>query len=241
MLISTSKLTGHSLEATDGAVGEVTSLLFDDQNWVVRYLTAKSIRWIGPEVLIAPEAVTEFDPRAARFSVDLSKEELRASPDVMRDAPVSKQRWEDLHRHFGWSMWWAMPGQALPVPTSKPDRAEAKRNPHLRSTSALTGCYLRARDGDLGHIEDFCVDTETWTIPWIVIDTRNWLPGRHVQVLPRHVQAIDWEERVVHVDLTKDELLAQPEFDPSAPLNPQLVAEVYDFHGRPLPTESVQK
>jgi hypothetical protein len=35
-------------------------------------------------------------------------------------------------------------------------------------------------DGEIGHVEDFILDTEAWRIHYLALDTRNWLPGKKV-------------------------------------------------------------
>jgi hypothetical protein len=67
-------------------------------------------------------------------------------------------------------------------PIAAPARwSEASRkhtdDPHLRSTSDVIGHSIQALDGEIGHIEDFVVDDETWVIRYLVVDTKNWCRG----------------------------------------------------------------
>ena len=68
---------------------------------------------------------------------------------------------------------------------------------------------------------------------YLVVDTRNWLPGRKVLVSPDWVDAVDWSERKVHVGLTKEGVENSPEFDPNAPVNRRYEEMLYDYYGRP--------
>ena len=43
---------------------------------------------------------------------------------------------------------------------------------------ARYGYEIHAREGDIGNVEDFIIDDETWTICFLRIDTRNWWPGK---------------------------------------------------------------
>ena len=56
--------------------------------------------------------------------------------------------------------------------------AQLKRDPHLRSIEAVTGYHIHASDGEIGHVEDFLVEDADWSIQFLVVDTRNWGPGR---------------------------------------------------------------
>ncbi len=46
-------LTGYSLKATNGEIGEVKEFYFDDESWTIRYLIVKTGSWLsGREVLL---------------------------------------------------------------------------------------------------------------------------------------------------------------------------------------------
>ena len=52
------------------------------------------------------------------------------------------------------------------------------------SICSLIGYAIRATDGDLGTVDEFYFDDETWTIRYIVVETGNWLSGRKVLISP---------------------------------------------------------
>ena len=58
-----------------------------------------------------------------------------------------------------------------------------KWDPHLRSTNAVSGYHVQASDGEIGNVEDFIVDEETWAIRYLIINTRNY--GREKRSLFR--------------------------------------------------------
>ncbi|MEY9773697.1 hypothetical protein ABIA14_006038 [Sinorhizobium fredii] len=52
MLWSSSHLTGCGIEATDGAIGTISDLLFDDETWTVRLLVVGTgVLFTGRRVL----------------------------------------------------------------------------------------------------------------------------------------------------------------------------------------------
>ena len=66
-------------------------------------------------------------------------------------------------------------------------------DPHLRSTRDVSGHHIQAADGEIGHVEDFIIDDETWAIRYLIIDTQNWWPGKKVLVSPQWIERVSWE------------------------------------------------
>lgn len=67
-------LTGYSLKASNGEIGDVKEFYFDDETWKIEYLVIKTGGWLsGREVLIAPHAVKKVDWLNRFFKVSLTK------------------------------------------------------------------------------------------------------------------------------------------------------------------------
>ena len=49
----------------------------------------------------------------------------------------------------------------------------------------MIGYHIEATDGEIGHVEDFLVEDSSWAIRYMIVDTRNWWPGRKVLVRSR--------------------------------------------------------
>ena len=93
-----------------------------------------------------------------------------------------------------------------------PSREEKSWDPHLRSTQAVTGYHIHALDGEIGHVEDFIIDDETWAIRYLVIDTKNWWPGKKVLISPAWIERISWSESEVYINLNRDRIQQSPEY-----------------------------
>ena len=111
--------------------------------------------------------------------------------------------------------------RALPLVMAggKEEKEGGESDPHLRSTREVIGYHIQARDGETGHLEDLIVDDESWFIRYLVIDTRNWLPGRKVLVAPAWAEQVDWVARKIHLDLSRETIRNSPKYDPSMPVN----------------------
>src|SRR5258705_10525924 len=76
----------------------------------------------------------------------------------------------------------------------------------LHKFSAVRGFHIRAIDGEIGHVDDLLVDEATWGLRYLVVDTSNWIGGKHVLVSPQVVNDIDAEKSQIKVALTRDQI-----------------------------------
>lgn len=243
---SLNDLVGYTIRASDGDIGKVDEFYFDDQGWTIRYVVVDTGKWLsGRKVLISPVAFDQPDWESHTFPVKLTKEQVQNSPGIDTDKPVSRQHESELNGYYGWPIYWGSgPAygafQASPLIIMEPvseDQApseEPDNDAHLRSTAQVVGNHIEATDGEIGHVQDFVVDDETWAIRYLLVDTRNWLPGKHVLVSPRWCKRVSWEESKVFVDLTRDAIKNSPEFDPRMPVTLDYEGELHDYYGRPL-------
>lgn len=257
MLRTAKEIIGYDIEARDGQIGQISDLYFDDELWIVRYLIVDTGGWLssGRKVLISPMSVSQPDWATQTLPVDLTKEQIENSPSIDLEQPVSRQLENKLHAHYGWSPYWTDPSQpamqrpvpyvlgvpAPPLPisdsesavTPSPD-ADAHHNSHLRSMDEVLGYNIEARDGSIGHVETFVVDDSNWSIMYLVVDTRNWLPGKKVLVALSWIERISWIDESVYVDLLQDTVRNSPEYRPNEPINRETESTLYDYYGRPV-------
>jgi hypothetical protein len=97
----------------------------------------------------------------------------------------------------------------------------------------VTGYRVQATDGEIGHVEDFILDDEAWTVRYMAVDAGGWLSGRKFLVAPAWIASVDWPHSEVTVDLTREAAKGSPEYDPTAPVNRAYEAKLYDYYGRP--------
>jgi hypothetical protein len=111
---------------------------------------------------------------------------------------------------------------------------EEKGVTHLRSTKEIIGYHVGAKDDEIGHVDDFIAEDEkSWNIRYIVLDTRNWLPGKKVLISPQWAKEISWTFKKIFVDLLKEIIKNSPEYDPSEPVNREYENILYDYYGKP--------
>ena len=92
MLRCLSGLTAYRISAVDGEIGKVKDFFFDDAEWVVRYFVVDAGSWLNRNrVLIPPPLVNQPEWEGRRLPVSLTVEQVKSSPDVDTDKPVSRQ------------------------------------------------------------------------------------------------------------------------------------------------------
>jgi hypothetical protein len=253
MLRSIESFLDFNVVAEDGEIGQVHDVFFDDEQWHLRYLVIKTGTWLtGKKVLIPTRALGQPEWKGNYFPVSLTKEQIKDSPPIDVDQPVSRQHETELLKFYGWGPYWmgtgavvsGPPGTARPEsrqrasemqrsPTAVAEEEKEKGDPHLRSYREVKGYHIQAADDEVGHVEEMIVDDESWAVRYAVIDTRNWLPGRKVLISPAWIAEVSWSERKVAVDLDREAIKKSPKYNPAEPVNRDYEQVLYDYYGRP--------
>src|SRR5271170_3682930 len=222
MLWHASAINGFAIEASDGDIGTVRDFLFDDASWLVRWLVVDTGNWLsGRKILLPPSVLGRLYVKDSVFAVTLTKQQIKDSPNIDADRPVSRQIETSVNDYYGWSPYWGsgfymggygyVPGSGMASPYLGARRreqeiaeAQADRDDvHLRSVEAVTGYHIHARDGEIGHVEDFLIEDADWSIHYLVVDTKNWWFGKKVLVSPSSVRDIDWTDNLVNLNLQR--------------------------------------
>jgi hypothetical protein len=217
-----SAFNGYNIEAPDGNVGYISDGLFEDDSWRLRWFVINVGSWMmGRKILIHPSALGQPDVRQRAFSVTLSRAQAEASPELSSDPPVSLQMYRMPSDYYAYDQPWIGgiygddglgPSAGARSMTSGRQNHEAPPvgDLHLRSVAEVTGYHIHALDGDIGHIEDFLVDDESWMLDYAIVDTKNWGFGKHVLVSPTELGEINWAQRYIRVELTRYKIKCGP-------------------------------
>jgi uncharacterized protein YrrD len=233
MLLNAKNLKGAAIVARDGAIGEIDDFYFDDEKWTVRYLVVDTGSWLfSRKVLISPISIEKADEGANQVIVNLTRDQVKDSPDIDTQKPVSRQHETAFMDYYGYPYYWGGPylwgDAAFPATLSMPPavksqmaaaatarrrEAEESCDERLRSVNEVNGYDIGAADGEIGHVDDFIIDDEDWAIRFIVIKTGGWLSGRKTLVAPRWIEGISWDESKMFVSLTRDQIASGPEYN----------------------------
>ncbi len=244
MILTIKNLIGYTVRAVDGDIGEVYDYYFNDYDWFVRYVVVNVDKTKDREarrVLLSPLVFKQPDEDVNIIPVVLDQAMVVNSPNFDIEKPISRQQEIELHTYFQWPFYWNAGGlmsyPLVDLETQMKDHDalhEDQYDPHLRSAREVFNYRIRARDGDIGHLVDFFVDSETWKIQYILVDTGNWLPGRKVVLSPQWVQQIDWSGASIQVDLNKETIRNSPEYNPDVPLDEAYQKQLFEYydHGK---------
>jgi hypothetical protein len=259
MLRSTKDLDNFAIGATDGPIGQVKDFYFDDDAWAIRYLVVETGSWLNSrQVLISPMSLQPPHWADRVLPVSITQAQVKNSPDIDTDKPVSRQHETDYLGYYGYPAYWEggglwgnglYPYPLLPdYPGYGLEQAERERaeedygrlerarhrndNPHLRSCKAVTGYHIHASDGEVGHVEGYLVDDATWAVRYLIVNTSNWWLGHSVLVAPQWITSVRWADESVRVGLTREAIKNAPVYESSVALTRQRETELYEHYGR---------
>ncbi len=210
-------LIDYAMGATDGEIGNVEEFYFDDETWTIRYMIVKTGGWLfGRKVLISPEALQKPNWEKKEFPVNLTQEQIKNSPDIDTDMPVSRRMEIELYEHYPWQGYWGSAFYAgstwgvispAPVLSVTKEIISTERNSeddeHLRSTQQVANYQVHATDGDIGHVYDFIIDDTTWQLKYLVIDTHNYFGGKKVLVDVKNIKEVSWGQSKIILAISK--------------------------------------
>jgi len=255
MLRRAKELFGYTIEASDNEnIGSIHDFYFDVEDWEIRYVVVDINSWFfGRRVLLAPDTLQKPDWENKVQPVHLTKAQIKDSPPVDFDKPISRQYEADLHQYYNWPTYWGGGGipyagvaSATPAvaPMNEPLRDEhlpaevlagfeQSEETYVKSIRELTNYMIEATDGSIGHVIDCFIDDENWTIDYLLIDTGHWAPGQQVLIPPTVVDNADWAGSSIHVKLTQAQVKQSPAYDPNRPLDQTNEGGIYAHDGDP--------
>jgi uncharacterized protein YrrD len=236
VLISTKALQGMGIKARDGVFGKIDDVFFDDRIWNVQYIVVNTSSWLPGRKVLLPRGVLESLQSPDNLcAVTLTKDEIKSSPPIAADEPVSRRYETSLLEYLRLVPYWRAeePAASFETGAYRGAMGTGGGEPTLRSCREVRGYRVEAGDGEIGQVDDFITDDRTWVLRYAVVDTRKWLPGRKVLVAIPWMKSVSWAGSKVRVDLTREEIEGSPEFDPRAPINREYESVLYDYYGRP--------
>jgi uncharacterized protein YrrD len=245
MLRKLTELRGLAVIAQEDEVGTVSDFLLDDQTKAVRYLVLRTGTWLTErKLLITPISISEVNWLDEEMHLSLTREQVCNSPEIDFTVAISRNIETAFLDYYGYPYYWSGPhlwGTAeLPERLAKSKEvatsyssAHSEDGTHTRSATEITGHQLIATDGEIGRVEDFIVEDESWAIRYLLVNTGNWLSGKSVVVPPQWIERIDWAGAKVYVELTQEAVRNCPEYDESIMVTRDYERQLFQHYGQP--------
>ncbi|MCG5078878.1 PRC-barrel domain-containing protein [Paraburkholderia tagetis] len=253
MLRSIKDLHGYTVGALDGDIGTVEQAYFDDEAWGVRYLVVETGNWLSNRpVLISPYSIKRADAELNIIPVNLTRQQVRDSPNIDTHKPVSRQYEIEYLRHYSYPNYWgglnlwgmdALPAfnandaatGLAPEPSARTGQphVDPPADLHLRSTDEVKGYHIETVDGNVGHVCDFIYADEAWVIRYLCVDTHNWWPGgKEVLVATQWIALVDWFASTVSTTLTREAIRHSPAYNGKTPIPRSYEIGLHEYYGK---------
>lgn len=249
MLRCTKEMIGYEVKGFDDKIGKVDDFLFMDTDFNIRYLVVNiGPIFLGRKVLISPEALGEPDWISKQFPVNLTAQEIKDSPDIKTDRPISEMDLDRLHNYYRWPKYWTPlnTGVSTPVKSKRIDperltntirlsiqKQRQLNGPKLRSVDEIIGYRVKAKDGIAGNVDDVIIDDRTWKLHYVVVNTGSIFNHKKVLLASDWINMFKHQKSELQVDMPVKIIEDSPEFDPNTPMTHRNEEVYYDFHGKP--------
>ena len=174
MLYSAMSMKGVEIVGSDGPrVGTLIDAYANVRTGVVEWLIVSMAGVGGPYRVIPATELAEYDTESRRLVLKLTAADAAAAREAPDGIPVMLDRFGDGN------------GDRLHVITT------------------LIGFAVDAVDGTVGRAADFLVDSDGLVIRYLVVDTRDWLPGSDKLVPAEWVDSTDWARARIYLKITQ--------------------------------------
>ncbi|QKY68475.1 PRC-barrel domain-containing protein [Lentibacillus sp. CBA3610] len=217
MLFFASDLNEYNIDASDGQMGKIQDLYFDDDKWVVRYAVLDVRKWLpSRRILLSLGSFQSIDSQNQRINVEHDKETVRNSPSIPADAPFSKDLEIALTGYYGWSRYWLggmlwgtedIPGTNTDEQLSDEDRFMQESEHYLRSEVETRAFRVHANDGKAGAVADFLIDDVYWKIRYVAVQKGDFAADDKLLLIePGEIQSVDWMDGHIYINSSLKEL-----------------------------------
>ncbi|AXI08672.1 PRC-barrel domain containing protein [Oceanobacillus sp. 143] len=229
MLHYTSKLKTYNIEATDGEMGKIKELYFDNNKWQIRYAVVDTRKWLpGRKVLLSPASFVMVNEVSENVEIEYDKEMVRNSPPLHEDTILTRDVEDSLFDYYGWGRNWAgevlWSAEKIPLASFKNARQEDEpvyynntqdeiNTLDLRTEEEMIGLKVHGTDGSIGEIVDLIFDDEVWKIRYLAVRSTHFIGPKYQVYRIDDINSIEWLEKGIYVNDTSETLDTNKIFD----------------------------
>jgi hypothetical protein len=101
----------------------------------------------------------------------------------------------------------------------------------LQRAKDIKNYTVHAVDGDVGGVEGFYFDDESWSVRYLVAKAGGLLLNRMVLIAPGFLEGADPGARILHTNLTKEQVKNSPGIEADRPVAAQQELDYYAYYG----------
>lgn len=212
-----SAFTNLNIHATDGEIGKIKDLYFND-NWEIRFFIVDTRKWLpGKKVLLPFHVREEINIEEGYIRVDRDKETIREGPKVPEDDNFVSAYQETVLDYFGWNSYKdsavldsdhgpvttagsSEPNHRGSVPPEPDLAAPEKQTDNLRSLEEFMEFKVHAKDGKIGIVDNVIL-TEKGEIQYLVVNSNeSYVENNLYLYRTDQVTSVDWFEKDLYLD-----------------------------------------
>ncbi|MDQ6845376.1 MAG: PRC-barrel domain containing protein [Bacteroidota bacterium] len=101
-LRSTHKVTGYSIHAVDGKIGDVEDFIIEDTSWKIAFMVIDTGHWFpGKKVIISPKLIKNIEWDTSEVMVNVTEETVKNSPEYEPGEAISESYEANLQNYYG--------------------------------------------------------------------------------------------------------------------------------------------
>jgi hypothetical protein len=101
-LRSTDEVTGYSIKATDGKIGDLQDFIMDESTWKIDFLVVDTGNWLpGRKVVISPKWIREIRWETSEITVNATTEQVKNSPEYEAGKHIDEEYEANLTNYYG--------------------------------------------------------------------------------------------------------------------------------------------
>ncbi|MFN2127843.1 MAG: hypothetical protein ACK2TU_08300 [Anaerolineales bacterium] len=243
-LIKLNNMKACKFQAADGEIGTFADIFIDDSCFAIRFFSVNTINWLPKrKVLLSPFTVGAVDEQNQLVSIELAQQQIKNSPPLGTDQPISRRYEEKYFTYYDWPPYWdnlSWPNtfhhQTSAIANHRPDRDIAPHSEnHLHRANRILGYDIIVADGKIGQLKDFILDTHYWVIRFLEIDTHICLDNTNSALVPpTAILGINWPDRRITVDLNREILQNAPTHNANEPISKEYETQLLKYYNEEI-------
>ena len=201
MHVRFSKICGFGLYSGNDEIGVVAALLFDENDWSVHSLVARSVQRPSEQaIIIRISDVLDVDFDLETVSVASVASQTESSESTGHQQSFAHQVEQPT-------------AETVERQHTPQDRIATLLGSHdpttiadVRSVAETRNYQIFSNGAKAGTVKDFVIDSDSWAVKHGVAEASTWLPRESSMFETGHIVSVNKSKRAISVDLSEENL-----------------------------------